>query len=712
MTVIPDQPIAKLEEDRFGRSEFAKRIAGVVSSLEDKSSIVVSVNAPWGEGKTSVLNMIEEELTRLENSLVIRFNPWRFPDEERLLLNFFQTLDSHLEFKLKGVSEKIGEGFKDIVTLLSGTQFMGFGLGEGAKDVAEKRLPGTDVEGATRKVKDALQDSPKKVVIFMDDIDRLDKRDIQAVFRLVKLTADFPNTAYILAFDEEMVSASLAEQFGDKEAGRNFLEKIVQVPLPLPPADRRTLGEMLFGRINSALKSIQVELTEEDVRQFIIVFNKAFSRKLSSPRAVKRYSNMLNFALPILKDEANMLDLILIEGVRAFYPKVYETIRAEFGSFLKDSIEYALSTDKTSVKNRFGKLLGKSVEGLTEEEVYGVHFALQVLFPNIQEYGIDAARSYAKSDSRGWGAQKRICASKYFRRYFNYGIPPNDISDKEVEIFINSLSEADIEQLMDELEVLCGGGRADILIHKLTMYQYKIEPRYADKLVTALARRSDLIPESHPDDNVLRFGLLAQAAILLGLLINSIEVAAVREDVAKNAANDIERLPLLYEFLQKIWMFEIEEEDSNKTVKAVSEECVQKIARIFAEKLSHAAESQALEDLHPLWKRKFYLEWSWHNLESLRQYAHRRLRNPTEDVAKFLSALTGINNDEKNDDGYIPIRQQDEKFKFLVDILAPDEWMKFIRHSYPKTNDNNLPRAVRWFVQMYERRDEAAAPNQ
>jgi hypothetical protein len=656
MTVIPDQPIAKLEEDRFGRSEFAKRIAGVISSLEDKSSIVVSVNAPWGEGKTSVLNMIEEELIRLGNSLVIRFNPWRFPDEDRLLLNFFQTLDSHLEFNLKGVSEKIGEGFKDIVSCLSNVQVAGFGIGGGLKEVVEKRMPGTDVEGATRKVKDALQESPKKIVIFMDDIDRLDKRDIQAVFRLVKLTADFPNTAYILAFDDEMVSASLAEQFGGKEAGRNFLEKIVQVPLPLSPADGQILRTMMFERVDSALKSIQVELTEEDVRQFIIVFNKAFSRKLSSPRAVKRYSNMLNFALPILKDEANMLDLILIEGVRAFYPKVYETIRAEFGSFLKDSYDYLWSSDKASVKNRFRKLLGKSVEGLTEEEVYGVHFAIQVLFPNIEEYGIDVAKSYAKSDSRDWGAQKRICASKYFRRYFNYGIPPNDISDKEIERFINSLSEVDIEQVMGELGTLCEGGRTDILIHKLMMYQYKIQPNYAGKLVTALARRSDLIPESHPDDNVLRFGILAQAAILLGSLISSIEDTAIREYLTKDVAKSIERLPFAYEFRNKISSFEIEKEQgSNTTVRTVSDECVQEIGRIFAEKLSRAAESQPLEDSHPLWKRKFYLEWSWYNLESLRRYAHRRLGNHPEDVAKFLSALTGINNDDKNDYGYISI---------------------------------------------------------
>jgi predicted KAP-like P-loop ATPase len=169
-----------------------------------------------------VLNLIEEKLDDSGNTLILRFNPWRFPDEERLLLNFFNTLAERLKIDLKEVSEKIGEGFKDFVHCLSNIQIAGFGIGGGAGEVLDKRLPDADIEEVKKRINAALMTSPKKIVVFMDDIDRLDKRDIQAVFRLVKLTADFPNTAYVLAFDDEMVSASLAEQFGGKEAGRSY----------------------------------------------------------------------------------------------------------------------------------------------------------------------------------------------------------------------------------------------------------------------------------------------------------------------------------------------------------------------------------------------------------------------------------------------------------------------------------------------------------
>jgi predicted KAP-like P-loop ATPase len=82
----------------------------------------------------------------------------------------------------------------------------------------------------------------------MDDIDRLDKEEIQAIFRLVKLTADFPNTVYILSCDIERVAEALAERYGSKDAGKSFLEKIIQLSLPLPsltPSKLIKLGSRL-----------------------------------------------------------------------------------------------------------------------------------------------------------------------------------------------------------------------------------------------------------------------------------------------------------------------------------------------------------------------------------------------------------------------------------------------------------------------------------
>lgn len=272
------------------------------------------------------------------------------------------------------------------------------------------------------------------------------------------------------------------------------------------------------------------------------------------------------------------------------------------------------------------------------------------------------------------------------------------------------MGETDIEQLKDELERFCSGNRAGVLIQKLKMHEDKIAPQDAGVLAIAISMKSDLIPESHPDDNFFGLGLLPQAAFLLRGLIGR-EIATARDELAKSIANNIEQLPFAYEFCNKIRKLR-KERGSEEFVSVVSDECEREIARIFAKKLSRAAESQPLEDSHPLWKRSFYIQWRWGDLESLRQYALRRLKNHPEDVGKFLSGLMGVSSDKKEDYGHVPIPEPEAEFKFLADILAPDEWMKLIRHSYPSTSINSLPPAVRWFVQMYEQSGGTTAPRQ
>jgi hypothetical protein len=203
---------------------------------------------------------------------------------------------------------------------------------------------------------------------------------------------------------------------------------------------------------------------------------------------------------------------------------------------------------------------------------------------------------------------------------------------------------------MVRLGTFCSGNRVDTLIEKLRTYENKMASDDASKLAIAIARRSDLIPESRSDDNIFTYigvGALSQAAYLLRNLINRIEDPSTREGVAKDVAKNIEGLPFAYEFRDRIRKFR-KEEGSKEFVRVVSDECEKEIAHIFIEKLSQAVESQPIEDSHPQLTRTFYNAWKWDDQESLRQYARRRLEKRPEDVGKFLSALTGIGKDDQD----------------------------------------------------------------
>ena len=101
----PDSPISHDSQDRFQRAIFAKRIAEIVSTGHHPSSLTVGVYGKWGEGKSSVLRLVENQLEG--KAVVIRFNPWQFQHEDHLLRAFFASI-------AKALGKQIGKGYKQI----------------------------------------------------------------------------------------------------------------------------------------------------------------------------------------------------------------------------------------------------------------------------------------------------------------------------------------------------------------------------------------------------------------------------------------------------------------------------------------------------------------------------------------------------------------------------------------------------------------------
>lgn len=335
-----DQPITGKSQDRFNRAPFATRIAETIATRGEHSSIVIGIFGPWGDGKTSVLEMMQETLQSHANVVTIRFNPWHFQSEELLLRGFFTTLADGMGQSLPNMKEKAGELLKKYGNLLSLASITVGGViqitpGETAKGFGDA-MSNVGLDELKARIEGMLDEANKRLVIMIDDIDRLDRTETHAIFKLVKLSASFKHTSYVLAFDDAVVSASLGERYGDggSAAGRAFLEKIIQVPLHLPPADQNSLRALALESIQNTLNQTEIQLTQPQVDTFIRHFDDAVLPNLETPRRAKLYSNALMFALPILKGEANPVDLMLIEGIRVIFPSLYITIRENPELFL------------------------------------------------------------------------------------------------------------------------------------------------------------------------------------------------------------------------------------------------------------------------------------------------------------------------------------------------------------------------------------------
>ncbi len=494
-TFVSDEP--EVEKDEFKRKPFAQRIAQILHSRKEASSIVVGIYGEWGEGKTTVLNFIEKELEGHQNLICIRYNPWYYSDEVMLLQDFFNLLADKLETvsqstDFKEQVKKYGKHLSQLAISKSAT--LNFGPLQVNPFSSDSFI---DLTESKKRIQETLKKNDIRIIILMDDIDRLDKIEIQSIFKLLKLSADFNYVDYILAFDEKMVASALGEKYGssDIEAGRNFLEKIINVPLHLPKAGEVSLFNFLRDGVNNnVLQVTDTKLTEEEYTTFLIHFSEGIKVRSKTPRMIKRYQNALLFSLPILKEEVNIVDLMLIEAIRVFYPKIYNVIRDNAEVFIDVNL---FSTEDDEKKN-FDKVNDFFKElSITEHD--SLKDLLGYLFPKSQNLFENKVSLYPLESKESLIIKQRISSPRYFERYFSYTIPAGDIPDLEIKQFVKSVVNDDnfdrkeiekISKSISEIIEAHGLESTEVFISKISSIQNDFSKSVALKLSLALAQFS------------------------------------------------------------------------------------------------------------------------------------------------------------------------------------------------------------------------------
>lgn len=220
--ILPDKPIRTKEEDLFNRSTPATAIAEVVRSCDvDSESFVVGIEGKWGSGKTSLINLVLENLES-ENIIKIHFNPWNFSDQNQLITDFFDSIADVLKGH-SGAVEKIRNYAlkllkKSSLSFAPEIPYVGlklnFPIYEGVAETLEKQK---------KEIGELLKKAGKRIVIIIDDIDRLDAEEVELVFKLVKKSANFENIVFLLAYDRDKVGQMMSKK---GIPGEEFLKKL------------------------------------------------------------------------------------------------------------------------------------------------------------------------------------------------------------------------------------------------------------------------------------------------------------------------------------------------------------------------------------------------------------------------------------------------------------------------------------------------------
>ncbi len=471
--ISPDMPITKSSEDKLNRESFAQSLAHVLLHSSFPTSFVVGLYGAWGSGKTSLLNMIIENVENEDSSvIVLRYNPWLCSDPKQLITQFFKQLASAIKIK-KPAADTVCDLVDQYADVFDAANFIpGAGkaiaaVGKAFTKEARKRInqKNNDLQGQKDEIIQKMKEEHLRIIVSIDDIDRLSEEEIIAVFQLVKALADFPNAVYLLAFDYDVVVHALGEvQHGD---GRDYLEKVIQVPFEIPAPSIENIYNAFFSKLNEILGDISEN--RWDKATWAELFQFGIKEYIRSIRDVIRYSNVFYLKYELLQDETNLVDLLGLTCLQVFEPTVYSLLNKYRDTICGSDNSYSSDRQKVEEEKVRKAVNGILSAGITKNE-NAVKNILGILFPKTRSavgHSFSFGRYY---DYRKFLINCNIAVPECFDRYFSLSLEDNAIPTATMRKLVY---EANGSELLTEINQLYQEGKIIRLLEEIEAYANK-----------------------------------------------------------------------------------------------------------------------------------------------------------------------------------------------------------------------------------------------
>ena len=464
-----DEPIERSEQDALSRKDFANSIANLMLSAPQGScSQVIGLYGKWGEGKTSLKNMVLETYKAQCKlpPLVVEFSPWTYTKPERLPFLFFcgiahvfglETNDEKAK-KLETQFKQFGQ-ILEIASLVPQLTLFSMWLKPVLKFFKAKYADQTNDLSSTRKqIHNLMMAEPRRLIVVIDDLDRITAEEVRRMIQLVKANGDFPNITYLLLCDRDYVGRALCTAVDGYTAkdGCKYLEKIVNFGLDLPrirSADQRKYFLLL---LNDILKRHDVTVDEFDTG---LQLSPIVLDLVHNVRDVKRLLADFEFQLSMHRDKGkgkasvHLDDLITLEALRLFEPDFFHAIYQQKEKLLCENDNQYIRVERKIPEVWFDQHLIKFMSDRHKplaKEFIGRHLGWHY---NEYQQGSD----YKRDELREAKLQFRLAHPDCFERYFNLYSDPTEFSKSDLMAFPESLATKD--KAVNELRKLFDLGR-------------------------------------------------------------------------------------------------------------------------------------------------------------------------------------------------------------------------------------------------------------
>ena len=355
MESIRDTPIEGANEDRLKRQATFRAITDICLINWGKEGQTIAVTGPWGSGKSSCLNVLRKELEK-KNAKVVEFNPWLWRGRDDIIQKLLRAIAG--ETGTGALPEPLRETLARYAEALAGWNrrteagWKALNSWRRARQRKGTRKNLNEAEGLKEAVGEELQAwGGGRLVVMVDDIDRLEPAPLQDMLMAVRLAARLPKVVFVLALDRGTVAKTLRNAGFD---GHDYLDKIIEREITVPPMMGETKVEFITKQVEEALNRHEARKGREDEAGTLL--HHILEPLLETPRDVKRLAMRVDNAMIQVPKEVREEDLIALECLRLKVPKAAQILVEETDALT--AWEGTGSREKQEAESAKKRLLG------------------------------------------------------------------------------------------------------------------------------------------------------------------------------------------------------------------------------------------------------------------------------------------------------------------------------------------------------------------
>lgn len=641
---------AEEKKDTLDREKIVENLVKLILSIELKESYAFLLSAGWGEGKSSCINFLIKKITdnELHKNLFefIKINPW-FNDTKEKLLN--AILGEINYFAKTNYPYKSFESEFDDIIKLSNIKLNSY-VEIALQNVLENFTQDKNIQHKIKDIGEILKEEySKKIIIILDDIDRLSKDNILFIMQIVEMFKQYTNLIFILSGDYNKIEQILCETSEPcvQESGtniseiqktiyyKNYIEKILNV-IKLPSIEEDIIKENLRININEILGK-ENEINSERFEIYIEC------SRFKTLRDVKRFCNAFQISYLQVKDKINIYNFINLEILFVFYPEIYKDCLNRKDIWFKN----------VNVKEDYFYNLVKKYNSYDKD-------ILLKLIPAI--IVTEMKRNVAKNKD---GNYSYFNNNNLIDLYFTHKIPNNTVDE---EIVKNQISKWLTIKSVDELKENIKSYLDTLNTKKITDFFNKIH--YKATCIEIYKMLIEAFSElSYKFIGITTDFIWTQIRSLLNIYENK---EHFYESIIKKATNVVFAIEIYQKFIYKSFQTKIENEEDEKELSKFDSI----ISKELDKKISNNKE-RSLEQIYKIGSYDYINCWLFN------KYSYAEQKNKNRDV---IDLVTNHKKEYKEFKKRVrSIRTLLEKNKNYFKFFISDSFKKLLKDYNDKT---------------------------